>query len=247
MNHIILCEGSTDYVLLQYYMREAYHWIDDEVIQSNILKINKQRSRNLRKGADVLTLMSVGGCSRFSEGLKLVLEKNYFTEPDLSSAYSNIVIITDRDEVGTQKTFINTITKILGEKGVTLTDKIDNNTWIHCKMKSQIGVEETFHLLLMIIPFDETGAMETFLLNAIGDNDPYDKTIIQSCNDFVEQNDPARRYLTSRRNMIKAKFDTYFSIRTPATQFQERQNILKNIPWEEYTAIQDAFQKLGEL
>lgn len=30
MNNIILCEGSTDYFLLQYYMREAYQWIDDK-------------------------------------------------------------------------------------------------------------------------------------------------------------------------------------------------------------------------
>ena len=34
MNNIILCEGSTDYFLLQYYMREAHQWIDDKSIQS---------------------------------------------------------------------------------------------------------------------------------------------------------------------------------------------------------------------
>ena len=34
MNNIILCEGSTDYFLLQYYMREAYQWIDDKSIQA---------------------------------------------------------------------------------------------------------------------------------------------------------------------------------------------------------------------
>lgn len=27
----------------------------------------------------------------------------------------------------------------------------------------------------------------------------------------------------------------------------ERQNILKNIPWENYTSIQKSFEKLGEL
>lgn len=32
MKSIILCEGSTDYILLQYYMREAFHWTDDKSI-----------------------------------------------------------------------------------------------------------------------------------------------------------------------------------------------------------------------
>ena len=49
MNNIILCEGSTDYFLLQYYMREAHQWIDDKSIQSGILKMPRQKSRNLIK------------------------------------------------------------------------------------------------------------------------------------------------------------------------------------------------------
>ena len=53
------------------------------------------------------------------------------------------------------------------------------------------------------------GAMETFLLNAIGANDSYDKTIIEECNQFVERVDPQKRYLTSRRYITKAKFDTF--------------------------------------
>ena len=91
------------------------------------------------------------------------------------------------------------------------------------------------------------GAMETFLLNTIGANDSYDKTIIEECNQFVERVDPQKRYLTSRRYITKAKFDTYFSIRTPVQQYTERQNILKNVQWEEYNHIQTAFDKLGEI
>lgn len=30
MNSILLCEGSTDYALLQYFMREVYGWEDKE-------------------------------------------------------------------------------------------------------------------------------------------------------------------------------------------------------------------------
>ena len=64
MNNVILCEGSTDYFLLQYYMREAHEWNDDRTIQTGILKMPGQKSRNLRKNNNILTIMAVGGCSK---------------------------------------------------------------------------------------------------------------------------------------------------------------------------------------
>lgn len=45
----------------------------------------------------------------------------------------------------------------------------------------------------------------------------------------------------------RLKFDVYFSIRTSAEQFVERQNILKSVPWEKYMQIQKSFDKLSDL
>lgn len=99
----------------------------------------------------------------------------------------------------------------------------------------------------MVIPFEDTGAMETFLLDAVGKSNPYDAKIISNCNQFVENVDNQKKYLNKRRYITKAKFDVYFSVRTAAEQFVERQNILKNIPWEDYVSIQKSFEKLAEL
>lgn len=247
MNEIILCEGSTDYFLLQYYMREAYQWSDDKAVQTGILKLHKQKSRNLIKNSNILTIMSVGGCSRMGEGLKAVLERNFLSPPDLSDLYSNIVMITDRDEAGTEQSFIQLISSVLSGYNVTWTNTIVNNRWTKCKMTNQMGITEEFSILLMIIPFEENGSMETFLLDAICNDDPYDKIIIDKCKAFIDHIDPAKKYLSSRRYMTKAKFDTYFSVRTPAEQFMERQNILKNVKWEQYTKIQTDLEKLGDL
>lgn len=101
-------------------------------------------------------------------------------------------------------------------------------------------------LLLLVIPFEDTGAMETFLLNAIANDSAYDAEIIRKGNQFVEEVDKERRYLTKRRYITKSKFDVYFSIRTAAEQFVERQNILKRVPWEQYSQIQEEFQKLKD-
>ena len=104
-----------------------------------------------------------------------------------------------------------------------------------------------FRILLLLIPFEETGALETFLLNAIGKDNSYDNNIIQKGNSFVDTIDPEKKYLNSRRYITKAKFDVYFSVRTAAEQFSERQNILKGVKWEEYELIQNSFKKLKEL
>jgi len=47
--------------------------------------------------------------------------------------------------------------------------------------------------------------------------------------------------------MEKAKFDVYFSIRTPLEQFNQRREILRGVPWENYEDVQNSFRKLKEL
>ena len=247
MNSMIICEGPADYFLLQYYMRKAYCWNDEKECQAGILKMPGQKSRNLIRNSDILTIMAAGGCSRLSNGLQMVLDRNFYSRPDLSDVYCRIAIITDRDEAGTEQDFIHEIQEILNKYNVSRESCLSNNAWIRCSMSNQMGLTAVFYVLLMVIPFEENGAMETFLLNAVKNEDTYDKEIIEKCSCFVEQIDPERKYLTTRRYVTKAKFDTYFSIRTPVEQYAERQKILKNLKWEQYTGIQNAFQKLGEL
>lgn len=49
MNSIILCEGSSDFVLLQYYMRTVYGWTDARTQESIQLLSHK-------KFSDIITL-----------------------------------------------------------------------------------------------------------------------------------------------------------------------------------------------
>ena len=247
MDSILICEGSTDYILLQYYMREALQWVDNKDGQKNLLTMKGQKSRKLFKGFDTLTIMATGGCSRLTEGLKCALNRNRLSQPDLSGAFTNIVIVTDRDEVDTEEVFIESIKQSLKEYDIGYPEQFHNNEWISCKMKNAVGVLLEFKILILVIPFEEQGAMETFLLNAVAENDHYDRDIIEQCRDFVDKVDAEKRYLKNRRLITKAKFDTYFSVRTPAEQFVERSDILKSVRWEEYTKLQVDFALLAAL
>jgi hypothetical protein len=97
------------------------------------------------------------------------------------------------------------------------------------------------------VPFEGKGALETFLLNSLANQDTTDGKVINQCNKFIDNLDSDGKYLTSRRHLTKAKFDTYFSVRTPVEQFSERRNILKGVHWENYEIIQDTFKELRKL
>ena len=243
MKSIILCEGSSDFSLLQYYMRKVYGW---EYSNSHTINLdNIRRSATFRKEADLMSIGGCGGCNRIIPALGDVLESNTITTA--GEQFDKVVIITDRDEIETEDKFIDDIQALCDEYQINLLDTLENDKWISAEYENGHGRKQLLQLLLLVIPFEETGAMETFLLNAIAQNDEYDAEIIRKSNQFVDNIDQEKRYLTKRRYITKSKFDVYFSVRTAAEQFVERQNILKSVPWEQYGMIQREFEKLNEL
>ncbi len=244
MKSIILCEGSSDFILLQYYMRTVNRWEHDK---NNKLRFTNAIARScvLTKADSMLCIAGCGGCTKIIPALDSILDRNNISAE--AEAFDNIIIITDRDEIGTENNFIWQIEQVMNRYNVQTDVTIKNDVWTECKYFNGHGKKKVVRLLLLVIPFEQTGAMETFLLDAISESDGYDAVIIEKCNDFVDVVDTEKRYLTKRRYITKAKFDVYFSVRTSAEQFVERQNILKNIPWERYSLIQNSFKKLGDL
>ena len=244
MRSVILCEGSTDFVLLQHFMRRTYQWEHKSNKQINIAG-QSARECTLQKDDNTVSIIGCGGCNRLIPCLNYELMLNSVSA--LGEAYDKIVIITDRDEVLTEQEFSEQIEYQIKVYNGKYSGLITNNEWMEFSFINGYGDELKTKLLMLVIPFEETGAMETFLLNAIAEQDEYDKYIINQCNAFVDNVDNQRKYLNKRRYITKAKFDVYFSVRTSAEQFNERRNIIKNVAWEKYPLIQNSFDKLGEL
>lgn len=244
MRSVILCEGSTDFVLLQHFMRRTYQWEYKSNKQINIAG-QSARECTLQKDDNTVSIIGCGGCNRLIPCLNYELMLNSVSA--LGEAYDKIVIITDRDEVLTEQEFSEQIEYQIKVYNGKYSGLITNNEWMEFSFINGYGDELKTKLLMLVIPFEETGAMETFLLNAIAEQDEYDKYIINQCNALVDNVDNQRKYLNKRRYITKAKFDVYFSVRTSAEQFNERRNIIKNVAWEKYPLIQNSFDKLGEL
>lgn len=245
MNSILLCEGSTDYVLLQYYMREVYGWKD---CQEGRGPKYLSPSRIFSKEGDHLVIGGTGGSTQMIPKLEKILENNRISALE-EEEYRKIAIVTDHDELTTESELVENLKEIFEKYSLTMREhsNICTGKWISASMKNARDWTILIKILILVIPFEETGAMETFLLDSISKKDEYDAEIIRQGNKLVDSVDPEERYLYHRRYITKAKFDVYFSIRTPAAFFTQRQDILRGIEWKEYEEIQRSFVELGEL
>ena len=244
MNSVIICEGSTDFILLQYYMQKVHNWQDAGL---STLQYGNKKAQLFTHQNKSLTIMPSEGSSHLISAFENILERNYNCQPDQKEAITKIAIITDRDEDDTEGIFLDKINHCLGNHFILPLSTITNNQWIASIMNTKIGIPLSFYLLIMVIPFTKTGAMETCLLNAISAADVYDKQIINDGNAFVQNADPAQRYLKHRRYRTKAQFHVYFCIRGPIEQSMRSQQILMNTPWENYPKLRKDFKLLGDL
>lgn len=243
MKSIIICEGYTDCILLQYFLRKAYGWKDGG--RDKNLENRFRPMRVLEKANDTVRIGGCSGCTEIIQKLSFILDMNNISA-EAEPEFDRIVILTDRDEWSTEQNLICAITDALSNNHIKVS-QIENNQWCDGTYYNGRGKELQMKLLLLVIPFAGTGALETFLLDSVSMDNPYDAGIISKCSLFVDSIDPQKKYLHQRRHVTKAKFNVYFSVRAAEEQFVERQNVLMSVPWEQYSGIQNDFKKLGEL
>lgn len=242
MKSVILCEGLTDCLFIQYYLKTVHHWQDGNS-RANIKFM--RWNRILKKNENNVMIGHDGSCSRLIPMLENVLKSNWMGS--LEEAYRKIVIVTDRDDDNSETYFLNEMNRLISEQHGKIVDTIVNNEW--CKVSFINSIEEGFtvEFLLLVIPLSENGAIETVLLDSIAQKDAYDKTIIDKSKSFVDEIDPKVLYMKRHRDKLKAWFNIYFSIRVPEDFYKERQHIFNSFPWEENAYINTVFSKLSEL
>lgn len=245
MKSIIICEGETDFVFLQHFMIRVNGWNDSKQMQNPSFRsnVNNSLSRDFFKDSNMLTIISCGGCGNIKTVFEEVIRRNE-NEIEDSERYSKIVILTDNDEDCVEEKIIFELNDILKNKV-----QISNNKWTTLTFEDTVHNQFDSELLLLIIPFDENGALETFLLESISKENAYDAEIIKKAKEFADNADPEKKYLSHRGFVTKARLYAYFAIRIEPTvnQFRQRKNVLTNIPWEKYENVRTVFKELKKL
>lgn len=241
MKAIIICEGPTDFMLLQYYMRKVNGWDEGQESKNKPKGFEKSRFRDFKKNENILRIICADGCSRMSTLLEKIVENNSMAASQ-DEIFSKIAYLTDNDEEQTKEDVFSKLNKVFKNQ-----INFVNNSWTSIACKSEIMGELEIDFLPLVIPFDEQGAIETFLLQTLAKADEYDASVIERGKNFVDAIAREGKYLKHDRDVTKAKLDIFFSVKTPAEKFTQRQNLLKNIPWEQYETVRDCFKELRNL
>ncbi len=237
-NKLILCEGKTDAILLSYYLDKKVGWKASKAPKGVDIKcdpISIQSAYWYRKEDEYLLICGVGGVDKFG---------NFFNDKIKSplidsSAFSKIAIVIDRDERN-EKEICDSLKKDFSPIILNL----ENKVWCRNQIKNSYDKELSVDALLIIIPQDKFGAIETLLLDCISENN-YDKNIVDECKKFVNMIEPqAKKYLSKRRLKLKSQLSVTWAIMSPEKVFHFIDEQIRSYPWEESMILEECYYDL---
>ena len=243
MNSIILCEGQDDLWFISYFLHKTDGWIMDNNYKSlwtNYKIPQNKASRKvvyMKKDNNGVAIWSVGGKNSFAEPLHIIIEK--FVKEIPSKALDSILVVRDRDN-DNETEILAGMAKIIKD-GLSLKNKITTICDIEC---SNGEIAHT-QITPVIFPFDEDGAIETLLMNAVKEKSEGGKIIYKEAQkyvSFLENNDDVREnYLKNARLILKAKYSSMIAITNPDHSTGLFMDMMLATPWEKSAYVQEHF------
>lgn len=241
MNKLILCEGETDAVLLSYYLGKVAGWEYSKKGPNGLAIRATEQNESVnwyRKNGDFLLICSVGGKDNY---------KNFFTakiQPPLltTNAFAKIAIVTDRDyrKIEEIEASADSVLEVAHAA-------IKNNRWINCCYQDSYRMEKSFAALLVVIPNEHQGALETAMLEAIAEN-AYDRNIVEKTGVFADQmRTEAAQYISTDRLKLKAHLGLTWAVQYPEKVFTKIDEQIRNVPWESSEVLHTCFAELIEI
>lgn len=250
MNNLILCEGFDDVFILGYYLFKTEKWTYDPSGKfSDLYGFPKVNFRNqvievYKKGKDSLAIWCVGGKDSFEKPLDFVrkVNNNY---PD--RGIHQVFILSDRDDYQIADC-LSKMQNMLNEHGISI-GTLQNNQKNTVRYEEEGEVYE-LNVIPTIIPFEEDGALETVLMNAIEEIGKEEQFIVGEAKKYVDEickSGNVKSYLQHNREILKAKFSSCISITNPDRSTALFNTLLMSHSWEESETIKKHFGVYNEL
>ena len=171
MNSIILCEGETDQILLSYYISKCFDFEycrQQPAVAPKKLHFNNDAESVCcyNRDDDIIVIWAVGGHSELQQALEKILRQNKMNSPK-NGFYSRICVMTDNDSEQELKSFWVEINNSL--KSYDIHAKFQEMEWTTAEQSVDFDEKRPIELLGFPVPTDEEGALETALLNALGE------------------------------------------------------------------------------
>lgn len=240
MFKLILCEGETDAILISYYLENTlnFRFIKENPVSAPSLnKISRIMNWYKNENEIYLAICPIGG-SNFIGTVKEVDRYNKMTSGQ--TAFNGIILIMDNDDDTVEDNI-----KMIGNM-------------LDCQKELQAGIWNKFQyvniyndnclcdIACILQPNDEYGALETFVLNVISEDDTDIADAVKQVKEFVD-NFKSQKYLRHRREKVKANLAISLDVMYPSKNFTPIDQFLKQQNWKQYQIFQEQFKLLAKL
>ena len=243
MTSLILCEGKTDAIFLSYYLEKVCEWTHKfnrtRIPKGFDVKANKSGGESVEwyhKNDNFLVVCAVGSKDKFTGFVKHKIIPAMLN----STMFSKIALVTDRDDRS-----IESICQSVQNMFSTVVSSIKNNSWTeNIYHTGTPGREASVEFLLLAIPMDKEGALETLLIDSIASHE-YDKPIVEKSKAYIADVEPlATKYIGKTRLKLKALLGVIWATQCPEMIFSFIDEQIRSVKWEDSKILTECFSEL---
>ena len=160
MKTAILCEGTTDLLMIQFILQYKYKWRYSGFLEN--AETNRLIKRTLRKNKSVVEIENCRGIMKIPEKLREIKDLlELAARPE--EMFDKVIVLIDHDTVSSNKEFIDKVNENLGthfqEKDINVETK-----WI---INNVIWGEKEIDIFIRCLPETQIGAIEKIMLEAL--------------------------------------------------------------------------------
>lgn len=248
MRSVILCEGTDDLWFIAYYLHKTDRWNTSGAKnkwKSNRISTEYEGQKVeymcLPEARHLLAIKSTDGQANLESSVEKILELN---EKLSSDWVDNIIIFRDCDDRDNDA--------LLHEmeswfpNGIVL----KNNEVSTYDVSALLTEEYDFklHVLPLVIPFDEAGAIETLLVQAISDSGADGRYVAERAKKYIDEAKAnVSGYLKAQRMVTKAKYAAAMAVVDPTHTRDDFEHLMMSTPWEKSASIRHHMTEAARL
>ncbi len=237
MYDIILCEGETDAILISYYLKNLMSF---QYINSTPKKVPKLNNVNNQiqwyKGNrnQYLAICPIGG-SDFCHAMNEIV--HYNKSANDTEIFCKIALVMDHDDDSTEN-----VIDLIGQN-LCFKEPFKAGIWKSFIYNNSFKAEIKSEIVCILQPDDEYGALETFVLKMLSQNDLENENVVKQVKKFIADFS-SKKYLKHRRDKTKAELSVSLSVICPSKTFTTINEFLSKIAWEKYNGFKQQFRLL---
>lgn len=234
---IILCEGLSDMFLLAQILQKRNNWSFIKKHKGINFSDNNIAWYLNSKNEDY-AIWPVGGCN-FIPALREILRLE-----QLEHQVESLIIITDHDDDSASDARPREISKEINNSLKVKLELSENlNQWHDISFEDSFSNQRCMHICYLLVPIENQGALETFMLNSLSNQCDAKKEAIKQVKAFLHEFS-SNKFLTKRREKIKAELSVSISIFNPDRMFDTLKELIESIDWVKFENTNKQFNAL---